>query len=313
MAQKFAAYAKLLRLSNGPTAVADVWMGYAVGASKLEPTLPLALVTLVSLCLYHGGMVLNDANDAEEDALDNRGRPIELGLVTRKLAYRVTIALFALAIGIASIASVILESPDSLIVSLLLACLVYIYNRRDLHEGMGPIFMGGCRFLNVGLGASAALTDGALTPLTRCVMTGIGIYVAGLTVFAKEEANPIEATQPFSWLTGRTRLTLGMLISLAGIAWLSIVGSLVSQTNAGRLFQLIIAWGVVALFAVRGMVAAILQPTPRNIGRGVGIAIQGLVVIDATLATLYAGPVAGLAILALLPVTMLLSRWIPQT
>lgn len=74
-----------------------------------------------------------------------------------------------------------------------------------------------------------------------------------------------------------------------------------------------IGWSTAGLFATRGMVAAILQPTPRNIGRGVGIAIQGLVVIDAVLATFYAGPVAGLAILALLPVTMLLSRWIPQT
>ena len=89
--QKFAAYAKLLRLSNAPTAVADVWMGYAVATGRLEPTLPLALMTAASLCLYHGGMALNDAIDADRDEIENRRRPISEGHISRNRAYQIAI------------------------------------------------------------------------------------------------------------------------------------------------------------------------------------------------------------------------------
>ena len=58
------AYARLLRISNAPTALADVWMGYAVANGRLEPTRELLLLSLASLCLYHAGMALNDLHDA---------------------------------------------------------------------------------------------------------------------------------------------------------------------------------------------------------------------------------------------------------
>jgi 4-hydroxybenzoate polyprenyltransferase len=306
--KKIAAYAKLLRLSNAPTAVADVWMGYAVATGKLEPTLPLCLMTAASLCLYHGGMALNDAKDADEDINDNRGRPIEKGFISRHVAYGLAYTLSAIAIAVSFYLSVTFGRYDALLIATLLLAAIIAYNSRYKATIAGPMLMAFCRFLNVQLGSSAAIY--ALQTVEGKAATDaadafgasfiIGCYVLGLTLYARHETTAAK----------RIPLLVGLSISLAAIA-------LGATTLAIPLTVLPLTWylmfAVAGLFATRGMVAGILQPTPKNIGRGVGIAIQGLVVIDATLATLYAGPVAGLAILALLPVTMLLARWIPQT
>ncbi len=304
--KKFAAYAKLLRLSNAPTAVADVWMGYAVVSGELKPTLPLALMTLASLCLYHGGMALNDAVDAHQDGIDRRGRPIEFGLISRSTAYAIANALMVFALTLAAIAVSLVDNPGPFVMAAMLAVCVRFYNSKLKRTLLGPLFMGMCRVCNVSLGAivGAAANPLAYAAIMRPISAGILLYVIGLTVFARDEAHAKR----------RGVLDIGLTLCLAGVGILGF-SPLLSDgiPNNHQPTTWAIFWIAATLIATRGMVAGILQPTPRNIGRGVGIAIQGLVVIDATLATLYAGPVAGLAILALLPVTMLLARWIPQT
>ncbi|WP_145114196.1 UbiA family prenyltransferase [Botrimarina mediterranea] len=306
--KKIAAYAKLLRLSNAPTAVADVWMGYAVVSGELKPTWPLALMTVASLCLYHGGMALNDANDAEEDARDNRGRPIENEQVSRNTAYSLAYGLFTLAILLSFYLCILIAGFELLFITALLCAAIIAYNSRYKPTVAGPFLMAFCRFLNVQLGSSAAVftlqtfegkAPASLSDAYAAAFV-IGCYVLGLTLFARHETAG----------ANRVPLLIGLSISLAAIAIAATTLWIPPSVNPLSWRLMLVVAG---LFSVRGMVAGILQPTPKNIGRGVGIAIQGLVVIDATLATLYAGPVAGLAILALLPVTMLLARWIPQT
>jgi 1,4-dihydroxy-2-naphthoate octaprenyltransferase len=298
--KKIAAYAKLLRLSNAPTAVADVWMGYAVATGKLEPTLPLCLMTAASLCLYHGGMALNDVRDAKQDAIDNRNRPIAAGLISYGVAKFISRSLLLLGLVLGVSAGVAAASFETIDEVLVLLVAIVAYNGRLKRTLLGPILMGVCRSLNAALGMSLSPMAGG----NAAILLGIFVYVVGLTVFARDESKHGH----------RRQLALGLLLSIAGLAWLALMPLLQSLPEAAKSPQAwTLLWIVTSLIAIRGMVAGILQPTPRNIGRGVGIAIQGLVVIDATLATLYAGPVAGLAILALLPVTMLLSRWIPQT
>ena len=58
------AYLELLRFSNVLTAVADIWMGMAVSLGGW-PAAPLVIaLSLSSVGLYLGGMVLNDVLDA---------------------------------------------------------------------------------------------------------------------------------------------------------------------------------------------------------------------------------------------------------
>jgi 4-hydroxybenzoate polyprenyltransferase len=297
--KKIAAYAKLLRLSNAPTAVADVWMGYAVTLGVLSPSYAVGLASFASLAAYHGGMALNDAADAPNDEALSRGRPIERGFISRRVAYSLAYGSLVASLIAAVCLSIFTEDSRIAGIGLALVLAILAYNSPLKRSWLGPLLMGSCRLLNVLLGVFA-VSPAELMSVTHyeagtTFAILIGVYIAGVTLYARDESQSC----------GRRQLIAGCVVSTLAIAAFAFV-SIINSFNA-------LIWAIVGLFATRGMVAAILQPTPRNIGRGVGIAIQGLVVIDATLATLYAGPVAGLAILALLPVTMLLARWIPQT
>jgi hypothetical protein len=74
-----------------------------------------------------------------------------------------------------------------------------------------------------------------------------------------------------------------------------------------------VMWGVVGLLIARRFVAALLQPSPGRVQSAVGNAITSIIVIDAVLAAGYAGPFWGLTIFALLPLTMLMAKFITQT
>lgn len=311
MLEKVGAHARLLRLSNAPTAVADVWMGYAVASHSLGQSGTLALATLASLCAYHGGMALNDAMDAAADAADSRGRPIEQELVSIGFALFLGYLLLTSCFGISCVLFLQTGQVAALFLSASLVAAVVSYNSRYKTTLAGPLLMGLCRFLNVGIGSAVGepirdvpppLKGSSPPGIQEAWLAGvmIGTYIVGVTYFARNEATD----------TNRYRLLGATAISAASFAFFG-YGQRPPVTIEQSTWWLL--WGILALFATRGMVAAIIQPTPRNIGRGVGIAIQGIIVIDATLAALYAGPMAGLAIFALLPVTMLLSRWIPQT
>lgn len=307
LAARLLGWVRLLRLSNAPTAIADVWAGFAVVSGELTPTPALVLATVASLGFYHGGMALNDANDAERDAVDRRERPIPQGLVRRRDAYGVWCALAGVGVAASIAVSWLLGEPQCVLVAATLGFCVRGYNVSAVkRSALGPIVMGACRLANVSLGVAAAGSSEAV-PMLRAwqgVSAGVLLYVAGVTVFARDEANASK----------RDGLALGLAVASIGLAWFAFAPIALQPAGVaagtGGWWML---WVATATFALRGMVAALLQPTPARIGRGVGIAIQGIIVIDATLATLYAGPAAGLAILALLPVTMLLSLWVPQT
>ena len=300
------AYARLLRLSNGPTAVADVGMGFAVVAGTLEPTVPLVLLSLASLCLYHGGMAQNDAFDARRDADHDRGRPIAEGLISRRHAARLANLLIAMGVVLAAVASWWTGSMVAVVVAFGLSLAIGIYNSSLKRTLLGPVVMALCRVLNVGLGMAATMPDAAMTASEVAPYFGVWRFPVrrGRHTFARDETE--EGYRP--------TLLAGLSLCLAGITWFAfsplwIPTPHVAVTNlVWTLF-----WVVTALMTTRGLVAGILQPTPKTVGRGIGLAIQGIVVIDAVLASLYAGPVAALAIFALLPLVMLLSQKIPQT
>ena len=295
-------WVRLLRLSNGPTALADVWMGYAVAAGSLEPTPALIAASLASLCLYHGGMALNDARDAPDDSAQNRRRPIAQGAISRFSAFRLAYALLGLGVGLATLSAVLIGTLQAKPVGLFLAMLVLAYNSPAKRTVAGPLLMGLCRSFNCLLGiAVAPVAIAEQVSAAWLVAIGIGAYTVGVTVYARDES-----------LGGRRgTLLFGMVICLLSLGWLA-WGSH-DAPRAASVISWALLWAVTALLTLRGMVAGWIQPRPAKIGRGVGVALQGLILIDGVLATLYAGPPAGLAILALLPVTMLLARSIPQS
>ena len=86
-------YLELLRPANVVTAVADVLAGYAVAGRANSRALPWLLTATV--CLYAGGVVLNDFFDRELDAVERPERPIPSGRVPARHAAALGTALLA--------------------------------------------------------------------------------------------------------------------------------------------------------------------------------------------------------------------------
>ncbi len=199
MQSKWRAYFELLRFPAVFTAVADVMMGYLVRNGDLEPTSTFALLLVASSSLYLAGMVFNDAFDADVDARERPERPIPSGAVTRSTAFRIGWILFV--IGVAAAWTVELLNGDRapLVLAVALATFIYLYDWEVKRYSIGPLNMGVCRMLNVLLGMSTVgIVDGKMTnPWTATqifLAATMGVYVAGLTVFARRSNEQRSAT-----------------------------------------------------------------------------------------------------------------------
>lgn len=316
LAGRIGAYATLLRVSNAPTGLADVWMGMAVASGGLEPGGVWLTVSVASLGIYLGGMALNDWFDAELDAIERPERPIPSGRVPSVAAGWVGFGLLFSGVGAASAAGWMVQSPAPLLVALLLSGCVLAYDAALKGTFMGPICLGLCRALNGLMGmavgsAVAAEPDpapglwGAFPEQSAFIAPGFTCYAAAVTWFARTEA----AT------SRRVPLVLAMLLALLGVGllacgpWLGVGGPPLGVPVAGWR----ILWGVIALMLLRRFIAAILQPDPRHVQQAVIGAIQSIVLLDAALAWGYAKPIDGLTIVLLLPVAVVLGCFVKPT
>ncbi|MEX2285469.1 MAG: UbiA family prenyltransferase, partial [Planctomycetaceae bacterium] len=142
-------YLQLVRLPAVFTAMADVFLGFlanhtAMGAASGQ----FALLLVASSCLYMSGLAFNDFFDRARDARERPQRPIPSGRVSAGMA--AVLASVLMVAGIFAAAAVALQS---LYVALALALCVLAYDGLLKSTPLGPLAMGGCRFLNVMLGA----------------------------------------------------------------------------------------------------------------------------------------------------------------
>jgi 4-hydroxybenzoate polyprenyltransferase len=300
----FRAYARLLRLPNVFTAIADICLG-ALASRALFPDSGQGLASWLllaasSACLYSGGMVWNDFFDLEQDRRERPFRPLPSGEVSRPAAVRLGVILLLTGWLFAVLAG---WRPDkwnatSASVAGVLVAAILLYDRWLKRTWMGPLGMGACRFLNVMLGLSLAGNLGGVAGVQLALV--IGVYIVGVTWFARTEAQ----------LSGKTALTGAALTMLAGLVLAVPLPTHVSPEIRSSLFlYLLVGLGfLIGLPVCR----AIAQPTPVHVQAAVKRAIMGLVALDASLATIYAG-LAGLAILLLLIPALCLGSWIYST
>src|SRR4051794_32198992 len=187
---------RLMRLPNVFTAIADVAMGYLfVHRVVVDPARLICLIA-ASAALYTAGMVLNDVFDFAIDIKERPFRPLPAGQVSLSAARRLGFALLATGIVLGWVAGY-LPGPSwgapwrsGAIASVLAACVVG-YDGFLKATPFGPLGMGACRFFNVLLGMSVGpLTFGPLGygPAELLAAGGIGIYIVGVTWFARSEA-----------------------------------------------------------------------------------------------------------------------------
>ncbi len=191
------AWFELLRLPNVFTAVADVAMGFlithAAGASAGR-WYEFALLAIASCGMYLAGMVLNDVFDVAVDTQERPQRPIPSGRISRSTAARFGWGLLAGGFAASAAAGVLSQDWRPPLVAAALAGCVVIYDRYAKLGPTGPIFMGGCRALNVLLGMGLATgslaqaSSGSWVVAHYLIAASIGIYIVGVTWFARTEA-----------------------------------------------------------------------------------------------------------------------------
>lgn len=275
------AWLALARISNAPTAVANVVAGASLAA--VAPAAgPVALVALAVVAFYTAGMVLNDVLDLEVDRLQRPERPLPSGHVSPRAALGAAVALFA-----AGEALLLAVEPRAALAGLALVAAIVLYDVWHKGNGLSPVLMGACRalvYVVAAIAVAGALDGEVLVPAGL-----LGLYVVGLTQVAKAEGTGLAARWP-------------VLAVLAPAAWwLQDAG----DPAVALLLVAFVAWAVAALRAVLAR---------RAVGVGVVRLIAGVALLDAVVVAASGGSaVAVAACLAAFGLTVVLQTRIAGT
>ncbi|MCU0567022.1 MAG: UbiA-like protein EboC [Oculatellaceae cyanobacterium Prado106] len=303
------AYLQLMRPANIVTAWADILVGCAISgiitttipgeSLSLSWQVPLLLPSLESLPvnlpylllattgLYGGGVVLNDLCDAAIDTQERPERPIPSQRASMSGAMILASSLFA--IGIAAAAQVTLLST---VIAICIAVAAGVYNAIAKHHTLwGPLNMGLCRGGNWLLGVS--LVPNMVTERGWMALIPL-LYIAAITAISQGEV----------W--GGHKRTGAIALALLGIVFSSVL-ALAMLSN----FYLLAALPFVLLFAVRVLppfIQTAREPVPDRIRKAVKTGVLSLILLDAAVASGFAGVGYGAIVLLLLPLSMALAQ-----
>lgn len=284
-------YLELVRPANLATAVANVLAGYA--AAGLGEPGALGWLLISTVCLYGGGVVLNDYFDRHLDWVERPERPLPSGRIAEGRAASLGVTLLGLGVfgGLRA-------NPTAGAIAAVIAVCVVLYDAWAKHHAIvGPFTMGLCRGLNLTLGMAAVPTmlderwPLALIPLA---------YIAAVTLVSRREVRGGQ----------RGVVTVALSMVSGVVAALLLVAILVPARPSFVAACLVAVLGWRMLSALE---AAWRQPQPSRIRHAVRTGILSLVLVDATIGAAYAGPLYSLAILAVGAVSLGLARLFPVT
>ncbi len=297
-------YAQLVRLPNVFTVLADIVLGYLVMLPLGARFGPLVCLLIASTLLYWAGMIWNDYFDLAEDRRDRPGRPLPSGRIAVSTAVWLGIGFCAGGVLFALFADLLAEEVHyvSTSIAICLVVAILLYDGALKETIVGPFVMGACRFLNILLGLSVI---GEFPPVWGLLLaTVVGLYVAGVTLFARTEA---KTSNPADLKIAAAVIAASLVLALAVPALAQARGADVTATP---LFPyLLVVFGFVLGLAV---VPAIRSPVPIRVQAAVKRALLGLVVLDALLASSLVGLFGLLLALLVLP-GIYLGRWLYST
>ena len=302
---KLVAYVQLFRLANVFTALADVLMGFLFTHPDLKAAIELQSravpLLLASALLYTAGMVLNDVFDVELDRTERPERPLPSGKITVTAARWLGFAMLIAGAALPAVFVIQAHTWRPLAVSGGLALLVLLYDAILKRTPLGPLAMGGCRFLNVLLGMS--LVAGPWSAVNYQVAGSIGLYIVGVTWFARNEA---KETIYRGQLLLATLVIVGGIGLLAWFPWHMDPQDLSPRFDPDnwRLFCL-----VLGAFITWRCVRAIFDPHWDFVREAVGACIMSIIMLDAAASFPVCGPLGPLVILPLLLPLTFLRRW----
>lgn len=287
-------FARLARPANLPTAAADILAGIAIGLffenvevfSFLEDNMANVLyLTFSSVFLYAGGVVFNDVFDAELDAIERPERAIPSGLIPKRQAIYFGIFLIVSGIALAFNCNALAG-----VTSIALTIAILLYDSYSKQFGfLGPLNMGICRGLNLLMGMSI------LGELTNWWITLVPIvYIFAITLISRGEVH------------GNNKKH----IVWAGILYTIVIASIAFITvqytdNVLVLIPFLIAFGILIF---RPLFNAYKENSPKNIKKAVISGVLSLVVMNACWVAGFANWQLALAVVLLLPLSIILSK-----
>lgn len=313
---------RLLRLPNHATVVADVAAGYLVAAGlrgDLAWPGPEAWWAVgAGVALYAAGMVLNDAYDLDVDRMERPERPLPRGVIARSTAFAVGGVLLVVGAAAACGAAFASASPWPAFVGVGLVLAIWSYDSGLKATAWGPVAMGICRALAWLLGLTAG--GGPHGPQWLLPL-GMGTYVAGITIFARDEALAVRASESESAARGPDRLTLrlGAAVMAAGLVlsavpvWRLFGGDMPLPGTALPVSNWLLLWGIISASILVRSLPALVSPAPASIQAAVGNAILSIITLDAILVLAECGERWAFVILSLLVVPVVGRRLVPPT
>lgn len=285
-------YVRLARPANLLTAVSDIWAGAALAGVLALPVVfsaarpDLLWLSLASLLLYGGGVVMNDVCDAALDAVERPERPIPSGAVSRKAA-----AIWGCLLLTAGVLAAFAAGTLSGVLGVAVALAALLYDSlAKPHPVFGPLAMGLCRALNLWLGMSIA---GDALSRTGWVLAVPILYIGAITLISRGEVH------------GGSRASLRTAFFFYGIVGISVA---FAAWENGRLAE---ASPFLLLFAgmvVPPLVRAYRNPSGPAVGRAVKAGVLSLILLNASWVAASADLRWALATALLLPVSLLIAR-----
>lgn len=292
------AWIRLLRLPNHATAVADVLAGWLVVARPRElgwPPVAAWLAIGAGLCLYAAGMVLNDVCDVDLDRRERPERPLPSGRIAVGTAALVGQGLLALGGLLGAATAWVTGHPAVVLVTAALTAAVWLYDRHAKATPWGPTVMGLCRSLAWLVGMTAA--GGPTEASQWLIPVGMGAYVGGITLYARDEAGRSRAP---TLLAGAVAMAAGLALVAAQSVWTVRSGEAAPFLAARAPGNWAAVWAVlITLLSVRN-VLPLIDPSPGRVQATVGNCIMAIITIDAIVAMTTCGESWGIAVLMLL-------------
>ncbi len=282
---------ELMRLSNAPTILSNVLVGWAIGLNAHADGSWTGIVptTFAMLLLYVGGMALNDVMDVEVDRRERPARPIPSGDISRSAAAILVIACFAAALGLLA-----MRGWMTVGYGFVLMIAIILYNIIHARTAASVLLMGLCRalvYVTAALAAGWSPQWGAL-PLLATALTA---YVLLFSLVARGEASSERMRfESIIVLLPMFAVVFGEFVPSNAPAWLTIIG---------RGMFLIWTLGV----------AMYVQQPQRHLGRAVAGWIAGIALLDLYHLTRLDQPEAALAAGACFAVTLIGQKWIAGT
>ena len=322
-------YLRLVRAPNVFTVVADVTMGFLVMHQSLRP-LPVYLCLLLASCLmYFAGMVLNDVFDIKQDRAERPQRPLPSGRISLSFARGLGFGMLSVGL-LLGVAAGLLPSEGPLLaegqlptdgpvlawrsgaIAVVLALCIIGYDAWLKRTPLGPIVMGACRFFNILLGMSVGAGVDTGWPLAGygwhelIVAGGLGLYVVGITWFARHEAGE---SRPIQLIPAAVVMMAG--IGLLGLLFRYLPAHILPMLRGESSWWLLL--GLLAFTILRRLSMAIANPSPRQVQWAIKHSILSLIMLDAAIALEVSHWSYALGIVALLAPSFALGFWVYST